>query len=258
MRSALRDKVAELLMEAIRHRERSILLFWLRAYCRVAEGRDPPAVPFARLARFVGRHRAEVRWCGEQGEAWGRKLVSDSGLFHSHETEDVAIAPGYRKELSLVCGKAAAYWEFLGELHRRTYPPGLPGALQQAALLWQHHLFFEFHELLEGIWMDWRGPERRFLQGLIQLGVAFYHLQRNNYRGAMSMFRNGWVKVAPYAPMYRGVELEKFLDRIAQCRGLVERLGHGHCVDFDWSLVPPLQVADEARASRPRREGGKG
>jgi len=249
MRSELRDKVAELLMEAMRHRERSLLVFWLHAYCQMAEGCDPPAVPFVRLARFVGRHRTELRWCGDPGEGWGRRLVSDSGLFHSRDREQVAIAPRYRKELPLVCARAAAYWEFLRELHRRSYPSGLPGALQQAALLWRHRLFFEFHELLEGIWMDWRGPERRSLQGLIQLGVAFYHVQRNNYRGALSMFRNGWAKVAPHTPRYCGVELQEFLKRIARCRERVERLGAGHCPDFDWSLVPPLEVAGERQAA---------
>ena len=161
----------------------------------------------------------------------------------------MAIAPRYRKELPLVCARAAAYWEFLRDLHGRTYPSGLPGALQQAALLWRHRLFFEFHELLEGIWMHWRGPERRFLQGLIQLGVAFYHVERNNYRGALSMFRNGWAKVAPHTPRYCGVELREFLKRIAECRERVERLGAGHCPDFDWSSVPPLQVAGERQAA---------
>jgi len=108
MRSELRDKVAELLMEAIRHRDRSLLVFWLRAYCQMVEGRDPPAVPFIRLARFVGRHRTELRWCGDLGEGWGRSLVSDSGLFHSGDREQVVIAPRYRKELPLVCARAAA------------------------------------------------------------------------------------------------------------------------------------------------------
>jgi hypothetical protein len=249
MRSELRDKVAELLMEAMRHRERSLLVFWLRAYCQMAGGRDSPQVPFVRWARFVERHRTELRWCGDPGEAWGRSLVSASGLFHSGDGEQVAIAPQYRKELPLVCARAAAYWEFLKELHHRSYPSELPGVLQQAALLWRHRLFFEFHELLEGIWMDWRGPERRFLQGLIQLGVAFYHVERNNYRGAMSMFRSGWAKVAPHTPSYCGVELQGFLKRIAACRERVERLGPGRLLAFDWSSVPPLQVAGERRAA---------
>ncbi|MFQ5880968.1 MAG: DUF309 domain-containing protein [Candidatus Methylomirabilales bacterium] len=242
MRSELRDKVAELLMQAIKHPERSPMVYWLLAYCQVAQESGRPVVPFSRLARFIRRHREEIDWCKGSGEAWGRRLVADSGLFRAEE-KAVTIAPEYRKELSLVCGKAVAYWGFLQELHRRTYAPGLPGALQQAALLWKHRLFFEFHELLEGIWIDWRGPERLFLQGLIQLGVAFYHIQRHNYRGAMSMFQNGWTKVAPHAPRYSGVELKDFLETIEKCREVLKGLGPVHCCNFDWSLVPPLQVA---------------
>lgn len=241
MRSELRDKVAELLMEAIKHRQRSVMIFWLRAYCRVAGGSDPPAVPFSRLAEYVGRHEREVRWCGRLNEVWGRKLVAESGLFRPGNAE-VAIVPEYLDELSVVCEKATAYWGLLKELHRRRYTEALPGILQQAALLWRHHLFFEFHEILEEVWMDWRGPERRFLQGLIQLGVAFYHIQRNNYRGAISMFRNGRAKVVPHVPRYRGVELKRFLEGIERCRKSLEHLGPAACHDFDWSLLPKLQV----------------
>lgn len=250
MRSELRDKVADLLMEAIHHRERAILIFWLRAYCQLARESDAPTVPFSRWAQFVRRDQRETRWCRAPGEAWGRKLVADSGLFRSQGADEVTLAPECRKELSLICEKAAAYWRFVKEMHRRSYSEGLPGVLQQAALLWQHRLFFEFHELLEEVWMDWRGPERRFLQGLIQLGVAFYQIQRNNYRGCMSMFRNGVAKVEPHAPRFCGVELKKFLERIAKCRQVVAHLGPGHCHHFDWTRIPPLQVAASKRFPR--------
>ena len=243
MRSKLRDKVAELLMEAIAHRDKSALVYWLRAYCQMAEGRDPPVIPFSQWARVVEQHKRELGFCGGAEESWGRKLVADSGLFRSGSDTHVEIAPEYRKELPAISEKAQAYWQLLKKLHRREYPPGLTGVLKQAALLWHHRLFFEFHEILEGIWMDWRGSERSFLQGLIQLGVAFYHIQRNNYSGAMSMFRYGRAKVEPHSPHYCGVELKRFLDRIEKCREALKRLGPDRCPDFDWRLVPPLQVA---------------
>jgi uncharacterized protein len=243
MRSELRDKVADLLMEAIRHPEQSVVVFWLGAYCRLAREGDSPLVPFARWADFVGRREREIRWCRASGDAWGRKLVADSGLFRSDEADAVAIAPQYRKDLPAICEKAIAYWTFLKEMHRRPYSEGLIGVLEQAALLWRQRLFFEFHELLEEVWMDWRGPERRFLQGLIQLGVAFYHIQRNNHRGAMGMFRNGWAKVAPHAPGYAGVELAQFLERIETCRQQIARLGPDRCHEFDWVLIPELEVS---------------
>jgi len=161
MRSELRDKVAELLMEAIQHRERAILLFWLRGYCQVTEGHDSPAVPFSRLAQFVRRRQREIRWCGGSQEGWGRKLVADSGLFRLDDTETVAIAPRYEKELPHICEKAVAYWTLLKTLHRRRYSEELRGVLQRAALLWEHRLFFEFHEILEEVWMEWRASGSR-------------------------------------------------------------------------------------------------
>ncbi|NJM37008.1 MAG: DUF309 domain-containing protein [Akkermansiaceae bacterium] len=109
--------------------------------------------------------------------------------------DTVAIAPHAQKELPRICEKAAVYWAFLRKLHRRRYSGGLRGALQKAALLWEHQLFFEFHEILEDVWMDWKGPERSFLQGLIQLGVAFYHIQRN--KPSYPTARQPWNDLLP-------------------------------------------------------------
>jgi predicted transcriptional regulator len=38
--------------------------------------------------------------------------------------------------------------------------------------------YFDCHDTLEEIWQGLRGPARDFLQGLIQVAVAFHHLAR--------------------------------------------------------------------------------
>lgn len=49
---------------------------------------------------------------------------------------------------------------------------------KQAVLLWNEHLFFECHELLESIWHEVSGEERKALQGLIQAAGAYVHFGR--------------------------------------------------------------------------------
>ena len=44
--------------------------------------------------------------------------------------------------------------------------------------------FFEAHEVLEDLWHEYREADRIFIQGLIQIAAAFYHLQSRNLKGA--------------------------------------------------------------------------
>jgi hypothetical protein len=52
------------------------------------------------------------------------------------------------------------------------------------AQCWNEGKFFEAHEVLEGVWVRRRD---KGLQGLIQVAVALYHIQRGNVRGARTM-----------------------------------------------------------------------
>jgi len=47
--------------------------------------------------------------------------------------------------------------------------------LAQARVLFAHALFFEVHEILEPPWRAATGERRRYLQGIIQAAVAWYH-----------------------------------------------------------------------------------
>ena len=68
--------------------------------------------------------------------------------------------------------------------------------LERAAALASHGLFFEVHELLEPVWFRAPEPTRTALQGLIQVAVAFHHLENGNREGARSLLVLGVAKVA--------------------------------------------------------------
>jgi uncharacterized protein len=69
-------------------------------------------------------------------------------------------------------------------------------------------LFFECHDTLEDLWSGVRGAPRDFFQGLIQVAVAFHHLERGNPRGAASVFAKALARLERYPPRYAGLELE--------------------------------------------------
>jgi predicted metal-dependent hydrolase len=69
-------------------------------------------------------------------------------------------------------------------------------------------LFFECHETLEEIWLEERGDDRRFYQGLIQIAAGYFKLQQGVPAGAVKLWRMGLEKLEPYGASYEGIALE--------------------------------------------------
>ena len=94
--------------------------------------------------------------------------------------------------------------------------------LQDGIDLFNRCEFFECHETLEEIWMPERGPRRLFLQSLIHIAVAFYHVQRRNRAGAERQLRKGLKKLAGYLPEYDGVCTEELYRETLECLASIQ------------------------------------
>ena len=89
--------------------------------------------------------------------------------------------------------------------------------------------FFECHDTLEEMWTGLRGPQRDFFQGLIQVSVAFYHLDNGNRAGATSMLERALKRFAKYPDRYFGFDLRAHR---AELQGWLVRIA-------DETLPPP-------------------
>ena len=78
--------------------------------------------------------------------------------------------------------------------------------------------FFEAHEVLEDVWRAAPLPEKRFLQGLIQIAVAFVHYQRGNLVGAKSLSARGSRNLSQYGEEFHMLQIGQLLTRVAQWR----------------------------------------
>jgi uncharacterized protein len=77
--------------------------------------------------------------------------------------------------------------------------------------------FFEAHETWEELWTEYRGPARRFYQGLIQAAVALHHFGNGNIRGAKKVYLTSRTYLEDYRPAYEGLDLEAFLSQYERC-----------------------------------------
>jgi predicted metal-dependent hydrolase len=73
------------------------------------------------------------------------------------------------------------------------------------------------HETLETIWRAERDEMiRNFYKGVLQIGVGFYHLTRQNYSGAIKVLTRGINYLRPYSPRCFGVDVARLIDESAR------------------------------------------
>jgi predicted metal-dependent hydrolase len=122
---------------------------------------------------------------------------------------------------------------------REQSPPELAVAIQE----FNQGLFFECHEILERLWMAEPRPIRRLYQGILQIGVGFHHLRNARYHPVCTLLVRGSGYLQPFAPACMGIDVEQLLTAAARCLAEVERLGSEKLDQFDWSLIPKLEMS---------------
>jgi predicted metal-dependent hydrolase len=70
----------------------------------------------------------------------------------------------------------------------------------------QRH-FFDAHEIWEDVWRETSGPEKKFLQGLIQAAVAFHHHATGNVVGACSLMERARKNLLECPEAFRGIHI---------------------------------------------------
>ncbi|MPZ18929.1 MAG: DUF309 domain-containing protein [Luteitalea sp.] len=102
--------------------------------------------------------------------------------------------------------------------------------------------YFEQHETLEILWRAETRPVRRLYQGVLQIGVAFHHLQDGNYHGTVYMLTRGSSYLRDLPPICLGVDVARLLVDAARALAEVERLGPARLSEFAWSLAPRVRL----------------
>ena len=99
--------------------------------------------------------------------------------------------------------------------------------------------YFEAHEAWEELWSDYNLPDRKFIQGLIQLSVSFVHLRNGNMNGARSLLKKCSEKFQPYQHLQRGINMDELKMGIETVALAYEEIDDPTI--FDWDLVPSLK-----------------
>lgn len=100
--------------------------------------------------------------------------------------------------------------------------------------------YFEQHELLEEAWLAEKRPVREMYQGILQVGVAFFHMENNNWSGAVKLFRRGLPKLRNLPEVCQGVEIGMFYRQADSIHREISSMGAESLKSFDRSRYPQI------------------
>jgi len=99
--------------------------------------------------------------------------------------------------------------------------------------------FYDAHEYWEEIWTEYRLPDAKFVQGLIQLSVGFYHLTNQNLNGARGLFRKCQNKFKIYDGTQRGLSIDEIQSLAKLAFDNVMEIESYK--DFNWGIYHTLE-----------------
>ena len=106
--------------------------------------------------------------------------------------------------------------------------------------------FFAAHETLEALWKAEPRPIRELYQGILQVGVAFYHAERANYVGASELVRRGLVRLRRLPAECQRVDVADLIAQAEAAAAEINRLGSRRVRELDPRLIPTVRLIDRA------------
>jgi predicted metal-dependent hydrolase len=109
--------------------------------------------------------------------------------------------------------------------------------------------YYPQHDLFEEQWVNTSGPVRDLYRAILQVGVAYYQIERGNYRGALKMLLRSvqWLALLP--DVCQGVDVKQLREDSYRVRAELEAMRPQDIGQFDRRLLRPVRlVTDPPRA----------
>lgn len=101
--------------------------------------------------------------------------------------------------------------------------------------------YYAQHDLFEALWMKTEGPERELYRAILQVGIAYYQIERGNHRGAVKMLQRSvqWLALLP--DVCQGVDVAQLRADSQQVRAALMALDPAEIAHFDRNLLKPVR-----------------
>lgn len=121
----------------------------------------------------------------------------------------------------------------------------MPSLVHEGLVAFNAGQFYDAHEYLEYAWVAETGPIRDLYRGILQISVAYYHIESQNYRGALKMFLRALQWLEPLPEVCQGINVAKLRDDSNKARQHMEALGPAKLDSFDRTLLLPVAYDEQ-------------
>lgn len=122
--------------------------------------------------------------------------------------------------------------------------------------------FYRQHDVFEKHWMADPRPIRDLYQGILQIGVAFRHIQEGNYRSAVKMLRRGLPRLQNLPPVCQTLDVASLRAAARAVHDELVALGPERMAEFDREKLRQvkLRLVEEGtgKEGKDGEEGKKG
>jgi hypothetical protein len=88
--------------------------------------------------------------------------------------------------------------------------------LDHAVFLFNIERFWKSHEVLEGLWKESSGAEKRILNGIILINAAFVHYQKNELDIFVSILKRSLEKLSESFGNFYSLDLNQIKDEVTK------------------------------------------
>jgi hypothetical protein len=127
---------------------------------------------------------------------------------------DIFCPTGADFDTFLTAAKPIANTEFVTDLNRAPEYQTDDEILAKARRLFNSERYWECHEVLEGLWRQKQGAEKRLLQGIILVCAAFVHHQKGEDGVAVSVLNRGAKALGFPLPQYGPFDLPRMRNEV--------------------------------------------
>ncbi len=116
----------------------------------------------------------------------------------------------------------------------------LPELARSGIALFNEGKYYQCHDALEEAWRQDEGPGRELYQGLLQVGIAYYQIERGNFRGALKMLLRARQWLEPLPAVCRGVDVAGLRADADRVHAALTELDAARLSEFDRALFRPI------------------
>tara|TARA_B110000263_G_C15309958_1_gene512511 strand:+ start:3830 stop:4204 length:375 start_codon:yes stop_codon:yes gene_type:complete len=100
--------------------------------------------------------------------------------------------------------------------------------------------YYDAHEYWEDLWSDYQLKDAKFIQGLIQLSVGYFHITNLNINGAKGLFNKCLLKLELYKEGARGIDVILIIDAVHKTIYNLNKIDN--IKDFNWNNAPTINA----------------